>query len=86
MAKFIYLFRSKPEAYRSMSSEQMQQTMQKWMQWKDTLENSGHTKQLGAAQAAERFEDSLKLARTESEIKFFQHKLESCRERAKETA
>jgi hypothetical protein len=47
MAKFMYLFRSNPEAYRSMSPEQMQQTMQKWMQWKDMLEKSGHTKQLG---------------------------------------
>ena len=38
-----------------------------------------------AAEAAKQFEDSLKLARTESETKFFQHKLETCRERAKET-
>jgi len=47
MAKFMYLFRSNPEAYRTMSPEQMQQTMKKWMDWKDMLEKNGHTKQLG---------------------------------------
>src|SRR6266487_5644015 len=47
MAKFMYLFRSNPTAYRSMSPEQMQQTMKKWMDWKDTLERNGHIKQLG---------------------------------------
>src|SRR5437870_7818595 len=47
MAKFMYLFRSNPAAYRSMSPEQMQQTMKKWMDWKDTLEKDGHIKQLG---------------------------------------
>jgi len=30
-----------------MSPEQMQQTMKKWMDWKDTLEKNGHIKQLG---------------------------------------
>jgi hypothetical protein len=29
MARFMYLFRSNPTAYRSMSPEQMQQTMKK---------------------------------------------------------
>jgi hypothetical protein len=47
MAKFMYLFRSNPTGYRSMSAEQMQQTMKKWMDWKDALEKNGHIKQLG---------------------------------------
>jgi len=47
MANFMYLFRSNPAAYQSMSPEQMQQTMKKWMDWKDTLEKNGHIKQLG---------------------------------------
>jgi hypothetical protein len=47
MAKFMYLFRSNPIAYRSMSPEQMQQTMKKWMDWKNTLEKNGHLNQLG---------------------------------------
>jgi hypothetical protein len=47
MAKFMYLFRSNPTAYQSMSPEQMQQTMKKWMDWKDTLEKEGHINQLG---------------------------------------
>jgi hypothetical protein len=47
MAKFMYLFRSNPTAYRSMSPEQMQQTMKKWMDWKDTLQRDGHVQQLG---------------------------------------
>ncbi len=47
MAKFMYLFRSNPAAYQSMSPEQMQQTMKKWMDWKDALEMNGHLKQLG---------------------------------------
>jgi hypothetical protein len=47
MTKFIYLFRSNPAAYRSMSPEQMQQTMKKWMDWKDALEKNGNIHQLG---------------------------------------
>jgi hypothetical protein len=47
MANFMYLFRSNPAAYQSMSPEQMQQTMKKWMDWKDTLEKNGHVKQFG---------------------------------------
>jgi len=42
MAKFLILFRSNPSAYRSMWPEQMQQTMKKWMDWKETLEKNGH--------------------------------------------
>jgi hypothetical protein len=47
MTKFIYLFRTNPTAYQSLSPEQMQQTLKKWMDWKDTLEKSGHIKQFG---------------------------------------
>jgi hypothetical protein len=47
MARFMYLFRSNPAGYRSMFPEQMQQTMKKWMDWKDTLEKNGHVKQFG---------------------------------------
>jgi len=43
----MYLFRSNPAAYQSMSHEQMQQTMQKWMDWKDNLEKNGHVQQFG---------------------------------------
>src|SRR6266581_2199385 len=47
MAKFMYLFRSNPAAYRLMSPEQMQQMTKKWMDWKDTMEKGGHIHQLG---------------------------------------
>jgi hypothetical protein len=47
MAKFMYLFRSNPEVYRSISPEQMQQTVKKWMEWKDGLQKNGHVNQLG---------------------------------------
>jgi Uncharacterized protein conserved in bacteria len=47
MAKFMYLFRSNPGAYRSLSPEQMQQTVKKWMEWRDSLEKNGHIHQLG---------------------------------------
>lgn len=47
MAKFMYLFRSNPEAYQSLSPEQMQQTMKKWMDWRGSLEKEGHIHQLG---------------------------------------
>ncbi len=46
MAKFMYLFRSNPAAYRSISPEQMQQMMKKWMDWKDALDKNGHIRQL----------------------------------------
>ena len=58
MANFMYLFRSNPAAYQSMSPEQMQQTMKKWMDWKDTLEKNGHVKQFG-----ERLEGTGKVVR-----------------------
>jgi hypothetical protein len=47
MAKFMYLFRSNPETYRSTSPEQMQQIVKKWMEWKAGLEKNGHVNQLG---------------------------------------
>ena len=47
MANFMYLFRSNPTAYRSMSPEQMQLTVTKWNDWKDRLEKNGHIKQMG---------------------------------------
>src|SRR5262245_21794587 len=47
MSKFMYLFRSNPTAYRSMSPEQMHQTMKKWMDWKYSLQKNGHVQQLG---------------------------------------
>lgn len=47
MADFIYLFRSNPEVWKSMSPEQMQQTVGKWMEWVDGLERSGHLKLTG---------------------------------------
>lgn len=47
MAKFMYLFRSNPSAYRSLSPEQMQQTMKRWMDWKDSLEKNGHLSAVG---------------------------------------
>src|SRR5262245_40213530 len=47
MATFVYLFRGDPAAYRSMSPEEMQQTMSKWMNWREALEKSGHIKQRG---------------------------------------
>jgi hypothetical protein len=47
MSSFMYLFRSNPEVFRSMSPEQMQQTIKKWMDWKDALEKDGHIAQLG---------------------------------------
>jgi hypothetical protein len=47
MARFLYLFRTNPEGYRTMSPEQMQQTMKKWMDWKDTLQKNGNIHQLG---------------------------------------
>jgi hypothetical protein len=47
MANFMVLFRTNPTAYQSMSPEEMQQNMKKWMDWRQTLEKNGHIKQLG---------------------------------------
>ena len=59
MSKYMYLFRSNPEAYRSISPEQMQQITKKWMDWKDTLEKNGHIHQFG-----ERLDGSGKVIRS----------------------
>ncbi|MGH9680152.1 MAG: YciI family protein [Candidatus Acidiferrales bacterium] len=58
MANFMYLFRTSPTAYRSMSPEQMQQIMKKWMDWREKLEKTGHTIMLG-----ERLDGSGKVVR-----------------------
>jgi len=58
MAKFMYLFRSNPATYRSLSAEQIQQVMKKWMEWKAALEKDGHLKQVG-----ERLDGSGKVVR-----------------------
>ncbi len=42
MAKFMYLFRRNPKDSPSRSPEQMQQSMKKYMEWKETLEKNGH--------------------------------------------
>lgn len=47
MTHFMFLFRSNPETYQSMSPEQMQQALKKWMDWKNDLEKSGHIRLLG---------------------------------------
>lgn len=47
MARFMCLFRSNPESYESLSPEQMQQTVQKWMAWRDALQQSGRTVEFG---------------------------------------
>lgn len=47
MANFMYLFRGNQTAQRSMSPDQMQQTMKKWMGWIDTLKKNGHVKAPG---------------------------------------
>jgi hypothetical protein len=61
MAKFMVLFRNNPSAYRSLSPEQMQQTMKKWMDWKDSLEKNGHLQSQG-----ERLDASGKVVRGKS--------------------
>jgi hypothetical protein len=47
MSTFMLLFRNNSEAYKSMSAEQIQQTLKKWMDWRSSLETSGHLKQFG---------------------------------------
>ena len=61
MSGFMYLFRNNPGTYQSMSPEQMQQNMKKWMDWKDMLVQSGHVKQFG-----ERLDASGKVVRGKS--------------------
>ena len=47
MAKFMYLFRNGPIDYRTISPEQMQQLVKKWMDWRNELEKDRHIKVLG---------------------------------------
>src|SRR5262245_55877792 len=47
MAKFMFLFRSNPAAFKALSPEQMQATVKKWNDWKDSLQKSGHLHQVG---------------------------------------
>jgi hypothetical protein len=47
MTKFMYLFRSSPESYRSLSPDEMQRAMQKWIDWKASLEKNGHIVSFG---------------------------------------
>lgn len=47
MNKYMLLFRSDPGLIKTASPEQIQQTMQKWIDWKASLEQSGHLHQLG---------------------------------------
>lgn len=61
MAKFMYLFRSNPGLYRTMSPEQMQQYTQKWMDWRAALDKGGNIVQLG-----ERLDGSGKVVRGQS--------------------
>lgn len=48
MAKFMYLFRSHPTSQSPQSPEQMEQSMKKYMEWKETLEKNGHLIDFGA--------------------------------------
>ena len=47
MTKFMYLFRSYPESYRSLSPDEMQRALQKWVDWKAGLEKNGHIVSFG---------------------------------------
>lgn len=58
MTKYMMLFRGNPDVFRSMSPEQMQQVIQKWADWREALQKSGHLKQLG-----ERLEGAGKVVR-----------------------
>jgi len=61
MAKFMMLFRANPEVFQTMSPEQMQKVIQKWSDWRESLQKSGHLKQLG-----ERLEGGGKVVRGKS--------------------
>ncbi len=47
MNTFMYLFRSHPSGYQTLSPEQMQQMMQKWAEWRETLQKNGHVHSFG---------------------------------------
>ncbi|HZS45883.1 MAG TPA: YciI family protein [Blastocatellia bacterium] len=61
MSRFMLLFRANPESYQSMSPEDMQQTVKKWMDWRADMEKSGHVVQYG-----ERMEHTGKVIRGKS--------------------
>ncbi|MFN8442601.1 MAG: YciI family protein [Caldilineaceae bacterium] len=48
MAKFMFLLRSTPGAQQPRSAEQMEQSMKKYMAWKERLEQGGHLIDFGA--------------------------------------
>jgi hypothetical protein len=48
MAKFLYLFRNNPAAQQPRSPEQMEQSMKRYMDWKERLEQGGHLHDFGA--------------------------------------
>ncbi len=47
MNKYMLLFRIDPGYFKTVSPEQMQQTLNKWMDWKNRLEQEGHLDQFG---------------------------------------
>ncbi len=47
MSEFIYLYRGGDSAGSSASPEEMQQTMQKWVEWMKQLGDHGHLKAIG---------------------------------------
>ena len=63
MAKFMYLFRSNPEAFRSLSPEQLQQTTKKWMDWTQSLVKNGNAHTPG-----DRLDQTGKVVRGKSKV------------------
>jgi len=63
MANYMYLFRRDEAAVRSLSPEQMQQAMKKWVSWIDSLKTNGHIKQMG-----ERLDGSGKVVRGRAKV------------------
>ena len=47
MVKFLYLFRNEGEGFKPASPEEMERMMKAWMQWIDTLRQSGNLVQTG---------------------------------------
>lgn len=47
MSRFMLLFRGDPDARLSLSPEEMQQAMRKWMSWMESLEKGGHAPTAG---------------------------------------
>jgi hypothetical protein len=63
MKKFMYLFRSNPSSYQSLSPEQMQQMIKKWADWREHLAKNGHVKQFG-----ERLDTAGKVVRGKTKV------------------